>query len=131
MIGLDTNVLVRYFVKDDDVQSKKATALLRSLSADRPAFVAQVTLIEFVWVMSRSYKFERNVIVEILQLILRSEELVLEEAKTVWKAFHLFASAKVDFADCLIGQAGHIAGCEYTATFDAAAAKLASMRLLN
>ena len=131
MIGLDTNILVRFFVKDDEAQSKKATVLLKSLTANHPGFVSQVALVEFVWVLSRTYKVERRIIAGIIQEILLAEELVVEDAKSVWNALHLFASAKTDFADCMIAQTGHIAGCEYTATFDATAAKLVNMQLLK
>ncbi|MDR6388439.1 putative nucleic-acid-binding protein [Paraburkholderia phenoliruptrix] len=60
MIGLDTHVLVRYFAQDDAVQSKKATALMDSLSAERPGYVSQVALVEVVWVLARCYGVERE-----------------------------------------------------------------------
>lgn len=60
MIGLDTNVLVRYFAQDDEIQSKKATALMESLSPERPGYVSQVALIEVVWVLGRCYGVERE-----------------------------------------------------------------------
>jgi len=132
MIGLDTNVLVRYFAQDDVAQSKKATALMESLSADQPGYVSQVALVEVVWVLGRCYGVEREQVKDIIDSMIATKELVVEGADTVRKALRVFAaSAKADFADCLIERSGHAAECEYTVTFDATASKVAGMRLLK
>ncbi|WP_370888427.1 hypothetical protein [Caballeronia sp. RCC_10] len=58
--------------------------------------------------------------------------MVIEAADTIRKALRVFAaSERADFADCVIERAGHVADCEYTATFDVAAPKVAGMRLLK
>jgi predicted nucleic-acid-binding protein len=132
MIGLDTNVLVRYFAQDDAVQSKKATALMESLSADRPGYVSQVALVEVVWVLGRSYGVGRDPIKDIIESMIGTKELVVEGADIVRKALRVFAASdKADFADCLIERSGHVAECEYTATFDVTASKVAGMRLVK
>jgi predicted nucleic-acid-binding protein len=132
MIGLDTNILVRYFAQDDPVQSKKATALVESLTAERPGFVSQVALSDVVWVLARCYDVSRGEIKEILDSMLGTKELVIEAADTIRKALRIFAaSERADFADCVIERAGRVADCEYTATFDVAASKVAGMRLLK
>jgi predicted nucleic-acid-binding protein len=129
MIGLDTNVLVRYFAQDDPVQSRKASVLIELLTAERPGYVTQVALIEVVWVLGRSYDARREEIAQIIETLLRTKELVVEASETVWKALRLYARSSADFADCLIERACHDAECEYTATFDAKAAKTAGSRL--
>ncbi|KML21662.1 MULTISPECIES: PIN domain-containing protein [Burkholderia] len=131
MIGLDTNVLVRYFAQDDEVQSKKATALMESLSPERPGYVSQVALIEVVWVLGRCYGVEREQMKDIVESMIGTKELVVESADTVRKALRVFASSKADFADCLIERSGHVAECEYTATFDVSASKVAGMQLIK
>ncbi|MDN7875061.1 PIN domain-containing protein [Burkholderia aenigmatica] len=131
MIGLDTNVLVRYFAQDDEVQSKKATALMESLSPERPGYVSQVALIEVVWVLGRCYGVEREQMKDIVESMIGTKELVVESADTVRKALRVFASSKADFADCLIERSGHAAECEYTATFDVSASKVAGMQLIK
>ncbi|WP_321812150.1 type II toxin-antitoxin system VapC family toxin [Burkholderia sp. BCC1985] len=131
MIGLDTNVLVRYFAQDDEVQSKKATALMESLSSERPGYVSQVALIEVVWVLGRCYGVEREQMKDIVESMIGTKELVVESADTVRKALRVFASSKADFADCLIERSGHVAECEYTATFDVSASKVAGMQLIK
>jgi predicted nucleic-acid-binding protein len=132
MIGLDTNVLVRYFAQDDAAQSEKATALMESLSSDQPGFVSQVALIELIWVLARCYDVGREQMKDIIESMLGSKELVVEAADTMRKALRVFAaSSKADFADCVIERSGHVAECEYTATFDVAASKVAGMHLLK
>ncbi|MEM5461367.1 type II toxin-antitoxin system VapC family toxin [Paraburkholderia phytofirmans] len=132
MIGLDTNVLVRYFAQDDAAQSKKATALMESFSAERPGYVSQIALVEVVWVLGRCYGVEREQIKDIIESMLGTKELVLESADTVRKALRVFAASdKADFADCLIERSGHVAECEYTATFDVTASKVVGMQLIK
>jgi len=131
MIGLDTNVLVRYLAEDDAVQSKKATTLMASLTAEQPGYVSLVALVEVVWVLARCYGVEREQMKDIIDSMIGTKELVVEGADTVRKALRVFgASAKADFADCLIERSGYVAECQYTATFDVMAAKVAGMRLI-
>jgi predicted nucleic-acid-binding protein len=131
MIGLDTNVLVRYLAEDDAVQSKKATALMASLTAEQPGYISQVALVEVVWVLGRCYSVEREQMKDIIDSMIGTKELIVEGADTVRKALRVFAaSAKADFADCLIERSGHVAECEYTATFDVMASKVAGMRFI-
>lgn len=114
------------------MQSKKATALMESLSAEQPGYVSQVALVEVVWVLGRCYGVEREQMKDIIDSMIATKELVVEGADTVRKALRTFvASAKADFADCLIERSGHAAGCEYTATFDVTASKVAGMRLIK
>jgi predicted nucleic-acid-binding protein len=132
MIGLDTNVLVRYFAQDDAVQSKKAAVLMESLSADRPGYVSQVALVEVVWVLGGCYGVERDQMKGVIDSIIGTKELVVESADTVRKALRVFsASDKADFADCLIERSGHVADCEFTATFDVTASKVVGMQLIK
>jgi predicted nucleic-acid-binding protein len=131
MIGLDTNVLVRYFAQDDPTQARKASALIESLTAERPGYVTQVALIEVVWVLGRAYGAGREDIVQVVETLLRTKELVVEAAETVWQAMRMYAGSSADFADCMIERACRAVQCEYTATFDAKAAKTAGLRLLK
>ena len=130
MIGLDTNVLVRYIAQDDPRQAAKAVHLIEDeCSEASPGFVTAVVLAELVWVLEECYSSAKSEIVAILQRVLRTKQLVVEDGETVWKALRLFEQHPADFADCLIDRVGAAHQCEYTATFDKAAAK-AGMRLL-
>jgi predicted nucleic-acid-binding protein len=77
MIGLDTNVIVRYIVQDDPAQSSAAAKLMDSLSPDAPGFVAMVVAVELVWVLQSCYRSKRDEIVHVLETLLRSKELML------------------------------------------------------
>ncbi|MBI4997888.1 MAG: type II toxin-antitoxin system VapC family toxin [Rhodocyclales bacterium] len=131
MIGLDTNVLVRYVAQDDLRQSAKATRLIESLSADAPGYVTTVAVVEFVWVLSECYGLAKDELCAALEALLRTKEIVVADAAIVWKAVRLFREGKADFADCLIERSGHEAGCHHTATFDRGAAKHCGMRLIE
>lgn len=130
MIGLDTNVLVRYIAQDDAAQSPKATRLIESLTAESPAYIGLVSLIELVWVLTGCYSSSKEDLVAVLEGLLRTKGLLVENAETVWKAVRLFKGGSADFADCLIECSANRAGCDYTATFDRGAAKHCGMRLI-
>jgi predicted nucleic-acid-binding protein len=131
LIGIDTNVLVRYLAQDDEHQSPLATRAIEALTADRPGFITTVVLVETVWVLTRAYKMARPQIADIVALLLRSRELVVEQAAAAHLAHATFQATQADFADALIAHGGRLAGCRETVTFDQAAAKDAGMRLLE
>ena len=131
MIGLDTNVLVRYVAQDDARQSQQATQLIESLTVDAPGYVSIVSVVELVWVLSGCYSSTKSEICEVLEILLRTKEIVVAHADTVWKAVRLYKEGKADFADCLVERSANEAGCGYTATFDRNAAKHCGMRLIG
>ncbi|MBI6908459.1 MULTISPECIES: PIN domain-containing protein [Pseudomonas] len=131
MIGLDTNVLVRYVTQDDPAQSPKACELIESLTTLSPGFVSLVSVVELVWVLQSCYQCTKSELVTVLETLLRTRELIIEQAEIVWQALRRFTASKADFADCLIERCAHSAGCEYTATFDLDAAKATGMKRLN
>ena len=130
MIGLDTNVLVRYIMQDDLKQSPLASRLIESRSVESRGFVPLVSVVELFWVMSSAYELDRGQLIAALEGLLRTKELVVGRAEIVWKALRIFQTANVDFADCLIERSAAAAGCERTMTFDRGAAKNAGMTLL-
>lgn len=131
MIGLDTNVLVRYVMQDDPKQSKKASTLIESLTPEAPGFVPLVALVELVWVLTSCYGLTREQVAQALDALLHAKEIVLERAEQVMQALRQFRTSAADFADCLIERTATAAGCEKTMTFDAGAAKSAGMVLIT
>ena len=131
MIGLDTNVLVRYIMQDDAAQSKVATDLIEALRADAPGFIPLVVVIELVWVLSSCYGLRREQLVTALETLLRTAELVVENAEVVWRAVRNYRAGGGDFADCLLQCSAAQAGCERTVTFDRGAARHCGMVLLG
>jgi predicted nucleic-acid-binding protein len=129
MIGIDTNILVRYITHDDPGQTKKSIELFGSFRPDLPGFICLITLVEAVWVLSRTYGFSRNELTEVLEALLRSREVRVERAELVSQALRTFVTTAANFSDCLIQRCGQAAECEHTVTFDKRAAA-AGMRLI-
>lgn len=131
MIGLDTNVIVRYIMQDDPGQAAKATTLIEGLAAEAPGFVPLVSVVELVWVLSSSYKLTRSQITQVLDVLLRSRQLLVDQAEHVVRALRAYSAGTADFADCMIERTASAAGCAKTMTFDVAAAKTAAMTLIQ
>jgi len=130
MTGLDTNVLVRYIVRDDFAQAERADAVLNECTAEEPGFVAIVSLTEMVWVLRSYYRMPKVALITCIERLFNAENLVMESAQAIRQALDRFAQAKCDFTDCLIERCGHLAGCRHTVTFDVNAAKTSGMKLL-
>lgn len=132
MIGLDTNVIVRFLAQDDAAQSPVATRLMGRLTRERPGFISTVVLAEISWVLSRAYKASRGDIANAVEGLLRSAELVVENAEAAYRALAAYqASTSAEFADALIAQIALLAGADETVSFDQNAAAELGMRLLR
>ena len=129
MIGLDTNILVRYLTQDDAAQSAAAGKVIDALSSQSPGFLSLIVVVELVWVLQFSYRFKKQEIEQVLDKLLRSSELVIERSEIVSQALRKFRVSRANFADSLIERCGHEAECQYILTFDRNAAA-AGMRLL-
>ena len=112
MIGLDTNVLVRYIMQDDPKQAAKATKLIESLTPAEPGFVTLVTVVELFWVLTASYDLSRAQIVEAFDALIRSKQLLVEQTDQVLRALRVYGAGSADFPDCLIERTAKAAGCE-------------------
>lgn len=130
MIGVDTNVLVRYLAQDDAKQTAAATKLFGSLSAASPAFVSQVVLVETIWVLQSRYLADAPQIDKVIETLLRTEVIQVERADVVWRALRRFREDQGDFPDALVTELAHAAGCNQIYSFDRGAAKKAGMTLL-
>lgn len=131
MIGLDSNVLVRYLVQDDPKQSALATRFIeRTLSTDNPGFVSAIVLCEIAWVLAECYGADRKGVREVVEGLLATKQLVIEQAEVVWKALRAWEGVSADFSDALIGQIVTAHGGDRTVTFDRAAARLPGFELL-
>jgi predicted nucleic-acid-binding protein len=132
MIGLDTNVLVRYLAQDDRLQSPLATRLIEgSLSQESPGFISTVVLAELVWVLESSYQFTQEQLATLMDALLRARQLRFQDPESASQALRDFRASKADYVDCLIQRLGAAAGCGHTVTFDRVASRLSGMRLLG
>ena len=130
MIGLDTNIVVRYLTHDDPAPTT-AAEIMDSLSSVSPGFLSLIVIAELVCVLELSYRFKKVEIQQVLATLLRSKELVVERAEIVAQALRKFSAGHADFADCLIERCGQAAECQYTFTFDRNATGAAGMKLLR
>ena len=126
MIGLDTNVLVRYLTQDDAVQSALATELIEQrLTVDDPGFISLVTITETAWVLARSYRLDDKAVAAAIEQVLKAARLMVENEQAVFIAMVAMKEGRGSFADALIGALGAAAGCSCTVTFDRKALRLA------
>jgi predicted nucleic-acid-binding protein len=125
MLGVDTNVLVRFLVRDDEVQFEKARKLIkREIAAGRHVFVSQLVLLETEWVLRSRYGLPKNLIIEAISGLLDAADVRFEDEPAIEEALFIWKDATADFADCLIGAKNRRLGCRATATFDVKASRL-------
>jgi predicted nucleic-acid-binding protein len=132
LIGLDSNVVVRYLAQDDAPQAAAATRLIEQQLTDRePGYLSLPALAEVVWVMVRSYGADRATVQRVVEGLLSTPQLQIQDAEQVWRALQSYAQGKADFSDALIGALASHAGCRCTKTFDTAASKEPGFELLR
>lgn len=125
MLGIDTNVLVRFLVRDDELQFDKARKLIRrEIAAGHQVLVSQLVILETEWVLRSRYSLSKIDIVAAISGLLDATEIQIEDEPTVEEALYVWKENSADFADCLIGAKYRRLGCRATATFDTKASKL-------
>ncbi len=131
MIGLDTNILIRYLTQDDPLQSAKATTLVETrLSEANPGFVSIIVMVEIVWVLDRLYGVSAKNIAMAVERILQANVFVVEDEQDVFAAMIALREGHGSFADALIGARAVRAVCAETLTFDRKASRLPGFALL-
>jgi len=119
VLGVDTNVLVRFLVKDDPHQTPLAENFFRKkLSVANPGFINLIVLAETVWVLTRTYKYSKSVVVDVIGRILNAAELLVEDPESVETALEMYRTQPIDFADALVAAHNQSRGCKTTVTFD-------------
>ena len=131
MIGLDTNVIVRYLVQDEPIESRRATRIIeRELSETEPGFISVIALAETSWVLQRSYGVTDGELATTIESLLQIDVFACESEQEVFAALAALRSGNGSFTDALIGELGAKAGCSHTVTFDKKAARLAKFALV-
>jgi len=119
MISIDTNVLVRYLVQDDPEQSAQSTLLIeQECNLSSPGYLSNIVLCELVWVLTGAYKYDKNLVIEVMEQILVTTELLVENENVVRKAINDYKIGSADFSDYLIVNNNQQSGCSKTYTFD-------------
>lgn len=126
MLGVDTNVLVRYLTRDDQPQHEKARRMIdREVAKGEPVLVSLLVLLQTEWVLRSRYEMAKADIVTAFSALLDTAELTFEDEPSVETAVYSWKDSAADFADCLIEARNRRLGCRATATFDVRALKLA------
>ena len=126
MLGLDTNVLVRYLVQDDRRQYEKARRLIqREAGNGEPVLISLLVLLEVEWVLRSRYELAKVEILAAFSALLEAADLAFEDETAVEYALYSWKDSAADFADCLIEARNRRSGCRATATFDGKALKVA------
>jgi predicted nucleic-acid-binding protein len=124
VIAVDTNVLVRFLVEDDETQTRAAASLItRAGRADEPLYASDIVLCEVVWVLSARYGFPKPEIIAALRKLLHARQLTFRASDVLLRALEAYAAGKGDFADYVIREDAAAAGCDSVATFDKALLK--------
>ena len=119
MRGFDTNVLVRYLVKDDPAQAVAVDRVIaEAVASDEAVYLNQIVLCEAVWVLGSGYGYERDTVAEAVEKLLLTQQFEVEGRESVWRALGRFRQGRADLADYLIGERNRAAGCGRTSTFD-------------
>jgi predicted nucleic-acid-binding protein len=125
MLGLDTNVLVRFLVRDHEAQFERARRLIkREVDAQEKVLISLLVLLETEWVLRSRYGLQKEQTIDAMAGLLEATEVELEDEPAIEEALYLWKESSAEFADCLIGAHHRRLGCRATATFDAAAARL-------
>jgi predicted nucleic-acid-binding protein len=130
MIGLDTNVLLRWLLQDKPDKAGAADGLMSTLTPARPGFITQVTVMELAWVLRSGYGYAKADVLDVLDRLLRSDALEFDDGESVWEAV-MQALAGADLNDALIAETFRLYGCTEAVTFDRDAARRFGWRLLS
>lgn len=131
MIGLDTNVIVRYIMQDDPEQVAIAVEIIEGeLDHDNPGFITLIVIVETVWVLKSVYRVPKAGLVSVVDGLLTTRQLRVENSELVFRALRIYRTGKGDFSDALIAAVGAANGCTETLTFDRNAVNV-GMRLIS
>ena len=119
MIGLDTNVLVRFLVRDDEVQARRARTLIETCRATgEDCLVSNPVLCELEWVLESVYHASRSDVVTAVRTLLTTPPFVLEDAELLERALRMYSNSRGDLSDYILGETAAARGARTTYTFD-------------
>lgn len=131
MMALDTNVLVRFLVKDDDKQAALVYQLFKQSEEQQDVFfVPLLVILETIWVLQSAYDVPDEDIVSAINQLLLMPILKLEGHPAIQGFIASFREVKLDLADLLIAHVARSCGCEQVLTFDRKAAAFKHFQLL-
>ncbi len=132
MIGLDTNILVRHIVADDEEQAALAGELIEHhCTQEAPAHIALVVLCELAWVLKSGYGYPRDEVARALRQVLMTDCFEIENHALAWNALYDYENSSADYADSIIARINREQDCSTTFTFDRRAARYPDFTLLE
>ena len=125
MIGLDTNVIIRYLAQDDDKQSAAATQIIETqLNENKQGFISLIVLVEIIWVLKSCYMQTKTELYPIVENILGTKQFMVEQSGRAYKALRIWKNGNGDYSDALIAVISRDNKCTNTLTFDKKAASV-------
>lgn len=119
MIGLDTNVVIRYLTQDDPRQSAVANRIIeQELTEKNQGYITLISLIEIAWVLESCYEQTKDDLINVLDLLLTIKQISIEKTDLVYLALKRFRAGTADFSDALITLVCENAGCKRVVSFD-------------
>ena len=132
MIGIDTNVLVRYITQDDELQSGLAAEFIESYcSSGKKIFVNHLVICELAWVLKKCYKLSKPKTINVIEHILQISQFSIENVQVIWQALTDYKRGSANFADYVVGRTNIFNNCDETITFDKKASKSNGFSLLS
>ncbi len=132
MIGLDTNVIIRYMTQDDPTQAKTASEFIeKNCSEESPGYICHIVLCEISWVLESNYGLDKESIIQVIEELLQINQITIPQPETVWRALNDFKNSNADFSDHLIAGTNFTNGCQQTVTFDKKAGKHSLFQILE
>jgi predicted nucleic-acid-binding protein len=126
VLGIDSNVLVRFFTRDEEKQFAQASRLFEQ-AADRSLFLSVIVLVEVNWTLRRVYKHPAKDVLQTLEDLVHTRQFVTEDREKVMQAIAVARMTNTDFSDALIALRNEVDGCPQTATFDINAFRIEQM----
>ena len=120
MIAIDTNVLVRLIVDDDNIQARKALKLVEDESE---VFISTIVLCKAAWVLESCYALKKSELINTFEQVLRINQFNIEYSEAIWQALNEYKKVNADFSDCIIATIAKANNCDTVTTFDNQAAK--------
>lgn len=125
MYGLDTNVLIRYLLRDDDVQAEQARVVIENaIQSGEPVIISLLTMLESEWVLRSCASIEKKSVISTFRILLEARDVRIEHEETLEEALYLYENNSADFAECLMTVRYARLGCSAMLTFDKKAIQL-------
>jgi predicted nucleic-acid-binding protein len=129
-IGVDTNIIIRYIVRDDEEQAAKADSVFTKSDLNNPILINHIVVVETIWVLKILYKYPKSDLIKVLEILLFNTEIKVLNSEEAQKALLMFQNGTADFSDYYLVEIYKLNGTEFTYTFDKKAGKSNNFKLI-